>query len=47
MTKFLDYFRKIQPLNTFFGLYAARENIFCQKVATIGGIGGKIQVLFP
>jgi hypothetical protein len=33
ITKFLDYFRKIRPLNTFFGLYAARENIFYQNVA--------------
>jgi len=28
MTRFLEYFRKMRPFNTFFGLYAARETIF-------------------
>jgi len=33
MTRFLDYFRKMRPLNTYFGLYAARETICYQNVA--------------
>jgi len=33
MTRFLYYFRKMRPLNTFLGLYAARETIFNQNVS--------------
>ncbi len=33
MTRFLDYFRKMRSLNTFFGLYAARETNFYKNVA--------------
>jgi len=33
MTRFLEYFRKTRPFNTFFGLYVARETIYYQNVA--------------